>query len=299
VSTTLELTDDPAAFLAAAGSHLAADPVVSTVVATVAARLARGGGHDLPYRWWAVARDDGAVVGAAMRTAPFAPYPPFVLAMPEEAALSLARELHARGEPLAQVNGLLPAARTVAEETARLTGGAVRVHEHQRLWELDELVMPPAPPGRLRRADVTETDLCRAWFVAFDSDADLQAGRDPVPGGAGALSRDEIRSRIEDGVLWLWEDADGVPVHLTGTTLPAHGVTRIGPVYTPREHRGRGYARRAVAEVSERLSGFGERCCLFTDLANPVANALYAALGYRQVAEVVELAVDPPGAQPR
>ncbi|NPC97730.1 GNAT family N-acetyltransferase [Nocardioides sp. zg-DK7169] len=265
--------------------------------------MARGiGGRDLPFRWWAVARDaEGVVVGAAMRTAPFAPYPPFVLAMPEEAALALARTLHARGEVVEQVNGTLPAARVVAEETARLAGGVARVHEHQRLFELGEVVLPPAPPGRLRRAEAGETDLVRAWFVAFDSDADEQAGRAPVPGGAAALTREELRARIEDGVVWLWEDEDGVPVHLTATTLPAHGVTRIGPVYTPKEHRGHGYARRAVAEVSADLQGRGERCCLFTDRANPVANALYPAIGYRQVAEVVELVVGPVAgaAQPR
>ena len=52
----LELTTDPTAFLAAAGAHLAADPVVTTVVATVTDRAVeedrRGdlaGGHP---RWW-------------------------------------------------------------------------------------------------------------------------------------------------------------------------------------------------------------------------------------------------------
>jgi hypothetical protein len=43
------------------------------------------------------------MVGA--RTAPFAPYQPFLLPMPDEAAVALARVLHERGEEELAVNG--------------------------------------------------------------------------------------------------------------------------------------------------------------------------------------------------
>ena len=81
---SLEFIDDPATFLAAAEEHLAADPVLTTVIASVTRRIASAdaAGHprgDHP-RWWLLVRDDGgAVVGAAMRTAPFAPHPFYVL----------------------------------------------------------------------------------------------------------------------------------------------------------------------------------------------------------------------------
>ena len=73
------------------------------------------------------------------------------------------------------------------------------------------------------------------------------------------------------------------------------GVARIGPVYTPREHRGRGYASAAVAEVSRRLLDEGVRVCLFTDQANPTSNRIYQALGYRPVVDMANLrgAADP------
>ena len=71
---TLRFYADPEEFLAAAGAYLAADPVVSTVVASVTRRMAarRAEGVTLPEDdWWLVVRDaSGAVVGAAMRTAP-------------------------------------------------------------------------------------------------------------------------------------------------------------------------------------------------------------------------------------
>ena len=186
----------------------------------------------------------------------------------------------------------------VAEETARLTGEAARVDEHTRLFELgglDQLAVPPAPPGRLRPAAHDDAGLCLSWFDAFAVDAAEQAGRD----GRHAMMEftlDEIGLRIDAGLLWLWEDAAGTPVHLTGFSAPANGVARIGPVYTPRERRGRGYASRAVAEVTARHLGNGVRCCLFTDQANPVSNGVYEALGYRAVVDMATIVVEP---QPR
>ncbi|KQW48437.1 hypothetical protein ASC77_06660 [Nocardioides sp. Root1257] len=292
MAARIEFVDDPAQFLAETEAHLAVEPVITTVIATVTARMAERLSGDLPHRWWAVARDDaGLVAGVAMRTAPFAPHPAYVLPMPADAAVELARAVHARGEVLGGVNGALPAARLVAEETARLTGGAVSVHEHVRLFELGELVMPPAPAGRLRKATEADADLCLEWFLDFARAAAEQAGR-VEPHGMESFSMDDMLVRIEDGVIWLWEDEHGERVHLTGANLPAYGVARIGPVYTPRDQRGRGYASRAVAEISAEHLARGVRCCLFTDQANPVSNHVYEAIGYRPVVDMVNLLVD-------
>lgn len=288
----LELTDDPNAFLNAAAQHLAADPVGTTVVATVTRRMAADARADgPPYRWWALARDDaGEVVGVAMRTAPFAPYPLYVLPMPDADARALARLLHERGEELGGVNGALPAARLLAEEYAGLSGGEVSVHEHLRLFELGELVPPAAPPGRLRSATRDDAELCLAWFTDFARAAAEQAGRTD-PHAMETFSMDDLLTRIDSGVIWLWEDETGEVVHLTGASPPANDVARVGPVYTPAALRGRGYASAAVAEVSRRYVEQGVRCCLFTDQANPVSNHVYEAIGYRPVVDMVSLLV--------
>jgi GNAT superfamily N-acetyltransferase len=292
----IEITDDPVAFLDAAGGYLAADPVLSTVVGSVTRRAVRedaaGRAPAAHPRWWAVARDDrGEVVGAAMRTAPFEPHPPYVLPMPEDAAVALARLMVERGEAPGGVNGALPAARLVADEVARLTGGAVEVHEHLRLFELGDLRLPASPPGRLREATVADAELVLDWFRGFGAAAAEQAGRTGAhQGPAETFTLDDIVARIEDRVVWLWQDG-GEPVHLTAANLPADGVSRVGPVYTPAAARGRGYASRAVAEVSALLRASGSRCCLFTDQANPTSNKIYEAIGYRPVTDMVTLLV--------
>ena len=68
-------------------------------------------------------------------------------------------------------------------------------------------------------------------------------------------------------------------------------MARVGPVYTPPEHRGRGYASAAVAGVSERLLEQGVRVCLFTDQANPTSNRIYTALGFEPVVDMANLVV--------
>ena len=67
-----------------------------------------------------------------------------------------------------------------------------------------------------------------------------------------------------------------------GAVASSPGITRVGPVYTPPEHRRRGYATALVAAwTSELLRRGARRCMLFTDHANPTSNSIYQAVGYR------------------
>ncbi|MEV0567105.1 GNAT family N-acetyltransferase [Dactylosporangium sp. NPDC050588] len=290
---TLEFTADAAEFLAAAGDHLAADPVLNTVVTANAhkPRTWPDGGPPAHF-WWLVARDtSGAVVGVGMRTAPMAPHPLYLLPMPADAAVELARALHARGEETLGVNGSLPASQVCAAELARLTGGRAEVIIHTRLHVLGELVPPRPAPGRLAPVPASAVDLVVEWVAAFMGDADEQAGRPRGTGMHAMPDRQELLRRIDDGLLWFWLDGTGRPVSLVGATAPTYGVVRIAPVYTPPDQRGHGWASNAVAEVSRRLQSTGDRVCLFTDQANPTSNKIYAALGYRPVVDMANFGI--------
>ncbi len=291
----LQFCADPGEFLAAAGDWLAHNPVVSTVVTTTAHRVTARLAEGVPQpdlNWWLVVRDEsGNVCGAGMRAASFAPYPPFLLPMPDAAAVALARTLYERGEEVLGVNGALPAVDRCADELARLGGGRVEVAQHTRLHELGTLTLPAPVPGRLVTATDEDLELAMQWFAAFMGDADEQAGR---PRGASAheVPDDaELLRRIRAGRLWFWVDANGRRVHLTGATPPSYGVARVAAVYTPPSQRGRGWASNAVAEVSRQLRAEGARVCLFTDQANPTSNKIYAALGYRPVVDMSNLVI--------
>jgi hypothetical protein len=291
----LQFCTDPAEFLAAAGDHLASDPVISTVVTTIAHRVVSQQAQGIvppDHDWWLVVSDDsGAVVGAGMRTATFAPYPPFLLPMPDEAAVAVARALHERGEEVLGVNGALPTVELFAGELARLNGGSVKVAQHTRLHELGELLRPTPVPGKLVVATEADVDLVTEWFAALMGDADEQAGRPRGSSARDMPDRAEMLRRLRAGWLWFWVDETGERVHLTGASPPSFGVARVGPVYTPPTQRRRGWASNAVAEVSHRIQSEGARVCLFTDQANPTSNKIYAAIGYRPVVDMANLLI--------
>lgn len=303
-TVTLEFFDTPTPFLAAARGLLAAEPVLGSVIASVTQRIERelAEGHDswaeagAPFaRWWVVVRDgSGEVVSAAMRTATFKPYPTFALPMSDDAARALAAALHGRGELLGGANGALPGAEVLARATAELAGGELVADKATRLWEARTVEVPPAPEGRLRRATEDDAELVLAWFTAFHEEADEQAGREPDPHSGEHNTLASVLVRIREGVEWLWELPDGTVAHLSGAGLPSYGVGRIGPVYTPREFRGRGIASYVVGELTRRGLEAGTRMCLFTDRANPTSNKIYASLGYEPVVDMAEHLVKVP-----
>ena len=289
--------DDPVAFIDVAGGALAEQPVLSTVVAGVAERIRAGRAAGIAWPagvpcWFAAVLDGDEVVGTAMRTATFGGHPAYLLPMPEEAVHVLARALLDRDEAVLGANGALPAVRIFCEDMAAATGRRTRVGQQTRLFELGDLVEPRPVPGRLRPARITEQDLVGSWYDAFMADADEQAGREPGESPHESPSDEELARRIEGGRVFVWADEEDIPVDLTVASLPAFGVSRIGPVYTPREQRGRGYATAAVHAVSKLLVDSGERPCLFTDQANPTSNRIYEAIGYRPLVDMANLRVE-------
>jgi GNAT superfamily N-acetyltransferase len=282
--------DDAAAFLADAAEHLAADPVLANVLAGYADRDATEGVPEAPFHWYATLVEGGRVVGAAMRTAPFAPYPPYLVAMPDDAAVLLARTLHERGEHPGGANGVLPATDVFARESARLWGGEVTVSMQIRAWELGTLRAPVGVPGAARLATRADLARCIAWYDAFPAAAREQAGNAALALAHHTPTEEEMLLKIDGGRVLLWEVA-GEPVSLAGIAPPVLGVGRVAPVYTPPEHRGHGYASACAAEGSRRLRELG-RVCLTTDVANPVSNRIYAAIGYQPLADLGQLTLD-------
>lgn len=294
MAVSLDFLASPSAFLAAAGEHLAQDSVLNTVVATMADRAvgSESRGEQRPAGdWWLVVRDGTDVVGVGMRSAPFEPRPLFLLPMPDDAAVALARALHDRGEEVTALNGALPSTQVCAEELARLSGTTARVAVHSRLHQLASVVPPPAPAGGLRPATYADLPLALDWFAAFFTDADEQAGRPAGSHAAEVPPPDEMLRRIAAGCIWFWE-VDGVPVHLSMLNPPSFGAARIGPVFTPPEHRGHGYAGATVAALAQIALDAGATPCLFTDQANPVSNALYARIGFTPVVDMANLVLD-------
>jgi GNAT superfamily N-acetyltransferase len=123
-------------------------------------------------------------------------------------------------------------------------------------------------------------------FAAFGREAnDLGGPADQAP---------VVRDRLSHGGVMLWV-AGGVPVSVAAASRQVAGMIRVGPVYTPPELRGHGYASAATAALSRQaLAAGAEEVVLYTDLANPVANSIYQRIGYRPLEDRVLLAFAEP-----
>ena len=120
---------------------------------------------------------------------------------------------------------------------------------------LEKVVPVVSVSGRLRRATEADLKLLTGWFMPFAKEA---LGEDIGRQGAG-------RSR------------------------PTPNGTTVNYVFTPPEHRNRGYASACVAALSQLLLDKGYRYCfLSTDLANPTSNKVYRAVGYEPVCDFDE-----------
>jgi len=220
------------------------------------------------------------VAGAFMHTPPF---PVVLTAVPVEAAAELAAVTMA-ARPVGGVNAYPEVAEAFAGGwRSGNQGGRAEVHRRQRLYRLAELAWPdPAPDGTARLARDGDAPLAAGWFAAFADEVDDM--------GRGEDQSAAAREKISHGAVTLWE-AGGEPVAIACNTMPVSGMARIGPVYTPPELRGHGYASAATAALSQRLLQAGaEEVLLYTDLANPVSNSIYQRIGYRPVEDRVVMA---------
>ena len=224
----------------------------------------------------------GDVVGAAIRTPPYN----LVLARPVDdlAIDALAGAIDAE---LPGVVGAVPEVEAFAVAWAERHHLEVRPAFDQRIYALRRLIPPAAAPGAVRLADAADRALVVAWVGAFAREA--LGGGDDQSGARVARSVDARLGATEAGIA-VWE-VDGLAVSLAGFGGPTPNGIRIGPVYTPPEHRRRGYGTAVTAAVSQLLLERGHRFCfLYTDLANPTSNSIYARIGYEPVCDSRELA---------
>ncbi len=239
--------------------------LLATILASVLDGL-----HPAGQALYAYRVDDDEVVGcAALRTPPWSM---LASTWPADDTPALIEQWLEQDRDLPGVNAPSGTARAIAGAWSARTGGATTCRLAEAMHVLFEVRGPARPAsGSLRAATAAERPLLVDWMRAFVEEAGL-TGADQ----AAAM----VDVRMARGSLLVWED--GAPVSMLGVARAAR-VVRVGPVYTPPESRRRGYAGSAVAAASRRaLAAGAEACMLFTDLANPTSNKIYAEVGYER-----------------
>jgi GNAT superfamily N-acetyltransferase len=257
----IKVETDNAEVLAVLDAVVAADAVRNTVLATILEELRR----TRRDAWCAY---DGAAVAARSET-----LRPVALSAGWSDLDGLADAL-AGLHPLTGLGGPID---TVAGLVERL-GRPVTGRGDERLFRCDRVAAPAGVRGAPRLAAEADTSLIAAWRPPYLLDV---FGRVPPGFDSPAWAAD----LVHNGRVWLWLDETGEPVSHAAIRAPVAEVARSGPVYTPPEHRGRGYGSAVTAQAARDILDDGDVPVLFTDLANPTSNQIYRAIGFRPVAD--------------
>lgn len=270
-------------FVAAAGEFLVAREAEHNLILGICSGLQALAAPDGPTGdatpMFIVASSGDRVVLAAVRTPPYN----LVLSEVDEAGGAAALEtLEAladalTGEHLPGVLGPAEHVGTFAARWCAANGRQPRLAMSERIMRLTA-VRPPWPtPGQIRRADPADRPIVVAWFEAF--------GREALPDASPTDMEALVDRRMADDGVFLWDR--GGPVSMTGVGSRTPNGIRIGPVYTPPQHRGHGYASACVAAVSQAQIDAGRHLvCLYTDLANRTSNHIYQEIGFEPVRDV-------------
>ncbi|HYK94944.1 MAG TPA: GNAT family N-acetyltransferase [Candidatus Dormibacteraeota bacterium] len=274
-------------YMQIAGGYLAAREAEQNLIFGICSNLEADPSQYATGPYLAVVVHGDRVVGTAIRTPPWR----LVLGVMEHpgAVHQLVQDLKAdpAGKDLPGALGPSEAVGHFAEAWAAAMSVRANLSRHERSFRLRTVIPPRSAPGSMRRAGPADRALLAAWARAFHEEA--------LPGGPDQ-DHDATADRWIRNIgrtAYLWEDG-GRPVSLAGVGgLTPNGI-RVGPVYTPPELRGRGYASNLVATASQLQLDTGRSFVfLFTDLANPTANRIYQAIGYEPVNDVDEYAFEP------
>jgi uncharacterized protein len=266
-----------AEFRERAGPLLEADELRHSIPLGVLAQIERGGRYAEHHLW--LVEDRGRAVACGMMTPPFHL---LVAGRGGEAFDELVATVRGDGVAVPGVTGFVTEAEEFAARWASASGATISPVMSMRMYATSEVVAVPEAEGAMRVADEADRALLSGWAHAFALETGLREGPAEIARSV------EGRVGADPGIV-IWEAA-GVPVTLAGATVSSPGIARVGPVYTPPEHRRRGYATSLVAAWTTELLRRGmRRCALFTDLANPTSNSIYQAVGYRPVADAAQI----------
>ena len=274
---------DATAFLRQAQPALEASGAASGRMLGICLRMVRYPERIATPPLFVTAGDDEGLVLAAVMAPPWNVVIHGLRGDLDAAACALAAYLQSERRPAPGVEGPAKVAAMAAAHLAEASGCRPRLERREHLYQLRAVHTPGPFHGRLRAAAESDTLLISLWWHG----SSLAAF-----GRADAAESERVARRcIADGDVYLWDV--GRPVSMAVQTGPTRTGITVGRVYTPPEERGHGYATACVAELSRLLLAQGrDHCILFVEASNAAAQRLYLRVGYRPVAEFLEIALE-------
>ncbi len=267
--------NDAASFLNATEPYLMENEVAHNTILGVVRGVQAGNTYDDVFL--AHVEDENGVVLAVMRTAPHGSVLSFC---EDDAAIPpVAEALNARYDTLPYVLSTPEIADAFAAHWQTLSGQSFYTNVEEGIYACEEVIPPQTVPGDVRPATRDDRELLIDWMYRFRQDAGIDTD----------FTREQSREMVERKLtqpvlcgLLLWT-VDEMPVSMAGVARETKNTGVVAPVYTPPEHRKRGYASAVTAAVTQKVLEEKGSAALYTDLGNPTSNKIYQAIGYRHV----------------
>lgn len=160
----------------------------------------------------------------------------------------------------------------------RMFGVSAKVAMRLRVFEARKIADMSLSPGKLRLACMDDHLLIAEWIAKFSEETgepvDLQS------------AKSHAERCIKGQELYIWDRNEPVSIARKGRST--RNGTTISTVYTPPEHRNKGYATSCVWSLTQKmLTDRYSFCSLYTDLSNPTSNSIYSKIGYVPVGDAL------------
>ncbi|AOZ94146.1 GNAT family N-acetyltransferase [Paenibacillus crassostreae] len=177
--------------------------------------------------------------------------------------------------------GLRETTHLFAEKWKEITGKSYEIQMNQRIYACEKVAEVKLSSGIFRAAEPRDIPTLGQWIYDFSAEA--------MDGVSMKQAIDMARFGTDQSAIYIWDD--GEPVSMAQQTRPTlHGAV-VNLVYTPPQHRSKGYAQSCVSTLTRNmLRGPYEFASLYTDMSNPISNHIYVKVGYEPRADSVVIA---------
>ena len=258
-----------AEFLDATRSFRSDDPVRTSLITSIASSVANGSRTYDAYFWLAVI-DFNLVQGIAIRTAPFG----FVFSpMSNSATEALFSFISIEDPTVKEFAG----PKIVIDYLEQVSGRSAVDSESELIYENRHLIAAPAR-GDVRLATDPDFELIINWMKIFVEEVGI----------SGYNLEGIVRDNLSHGRYFLLYVGDAIVSfggHTDNQYLDGQTISRVGPIFTPLEHRKKGYASSITSAITQKLLSEGALATLYTQAGNPTSNKIYQEIGYTLVDE--------------
>ena len=245
------------------------DPVRTGLITSIANSVANGSRHYEEYFWWA-ALEQNQIHGLAIRTVPYG----YVFSpMPNGALEKLLSQISLVDSNAKEFAG----PKNVIDFLEQISGMRTIESGSELIYENRHLIRSPAV-GEVRMAVAADFEVIYDYSKHFIAETGLSEFNLEVI----------VRDTLSKGRYFVLS-IDNAIVSFGGHTdfqfFDEITIARVGPIFTPKEHRKNGYASAVTSAITDRLIASGALPTLYTQATNPTSNKIYQELGYTLVAE--------------